>query len=94
MARAFPIIGLKSCICSLFSIFSSLNPFKGTIAFDYIGYSGVIRIGSKLFLYHVECIFFCHPERSRGIWSQSILGIQLQPDFSTLVEMTECLFPL
>jgi hypothetical protein len=46
MARAFPIIGLKSCICSLFSIFSSLNPFKGTIAFDYIGYSGVIRIGS------------------------------------------------
>jgi len=41
MARFFPIIRLKSCIC-----FSSLNPFKGIIASDYIGYSGVIRIGS------------------------------------------------
>jgi len=46
MARSFPIIRLKSCIGSLFSVFSSLNPFKGTIAFDYIGYSGVIRIGT------------------------------------------------
>jgi len=46
MARSFPIIRLKSCICSLFFVLSSLNPFKGTIAFDYIGYSGVIRIGS------------------------------------------------
>jgi hypothetical protein len=46
MARSFPIIRLKSCIYFLFSVFSSLNPFKGTIAFDYIGYSGVIRIGS------------------------------------------------
>ena len=47
MARSFPIIRLKSCIYFLFSFFSSLIPFKGTIAFDYIGYSGVIRIGSK-----------------------------------------------
>jgi hypothetical protein len=48
MAQSFPIIRLKSCIYFLFSVFSSLNPFKGTIAFEYIGYSGVIRIGSKL----------------------------------------------
>jgi len=41
MAQSFPIIRLKSCIC-----FSSLNPFKGIIASDYIGYSRVIRIGS------------------------------------------------
>jgi hypothetical protein len=46
MARFFPIARLKFCICSLFSLFSSLNPFKGTIAFEYIGYSSVIRIGS------------------------------------------------
>jgi hypothetical protein len=46
MAQSFPIIRLKSCIYFLFSFFSSLNPFKGTIAFDYIGYSGVIGIGS------------------------------------------------
>jgi hypothetical protein len=46
MARSFPIICLKSCIYFLFSVFSSLNPFKGIIAFDYIGYSGVIRIGT------------------------------------------------
>jgi len=45
-ARFFPIIRLESCICFLFFFFPSLNPFKGTIAFDYIGYSGVIRIGS------------------------------------------------
>jgi RHS repeat-associated protein len=31
----------------LFPFFSSLNPFKGIIASEYIGYSGVIRIGSK-----------------------------------------------
>jgi len=43
----FPITRLKSCIGSLFSFFSSLNPFKGISAFEYIGYSGVIRIGSK-----------------------------------------------
>ena len=47
MARFFPIIHLKSCICFLFFFFSSLNPFKGTIAFEYIGNSGVIRIGSN-----------------------------------------------
>jgi len=47
MVRFFPIIGLKSCICFLFFFLSSLNPFKGIIAFDYIGHSGVIRIGSK-----------------------------------------------
>ena len=45
-ARSFPIIRLKSCIGSLVSFFSSLNPFKGFSAFDYIGYSRVIRIGS------------------------------------------------
>jgi hypothetical protein len=45
-ARSFPIIHLKSCIGFLFSVFSSLNPFKGIIAFEYIGNSGVIRIGS------------------------------------------------
>jgi len=44
---SFPIIRLKSCICFLFFVFSSLNPFKGTIAFEYVGNSGVIRIGSK-----------------------------------------------
>ncbi len=47
MARSFPIIRLKSCICFLFSVFSSLNPFKGIVASEYIGNSGVIRIGSK-----------------------------------------------
>ena len=47
MARSLPIIRLKSCICFLFSVFSSLNPFKGIVASDYIGHSGVIRIGSK-----------------------------------------------
>ena len=46
MARFFPTTRLKSCIGFLFFVFSSLNPFKGTIAFDYIGNSGVIRIGS------------------------------------------------
>jgi hypothetical protein len=45
-ARFFPIIRLKSCICFLFYVYSSLNPFKGTVAFENIGYSGVIRIGS------------------------------------------------
>jgi hypothetical protein len=45
-ARFFPITRLKSCIGSLVSFFSSLNPFKGISAFEYIGYSGVIRIGS------------------------------------------------
>ena len=47
IARFFPIIRLKSCIGFLLFVFSSLNPFKGTIAFDYIGNSGVIGIGSK-----------------------------------------------
>jgi len=45
-ARFFPIIRLRSCIYSLFSVFSSLNPFKGIVAFEYIGCSEVIRIGS------------------------------------------------
>jgi len=45
-AQSFPINRLKSCICSFVSVFSSLNPFKGAIAFEYIGNSGVIRIGS------------------------------------------------
>jgi hypothetical protein len=45
--RFSPIIRLKSCFCFLFSSFSSLNPFKGTSASECIGYSGVIRIGSK-----------------------------------------------
>jgi hypothetical protein len=31
----------------LFFVVSSLNPFKGIIAFEYVGHSGVIRIGSK-----------------------------------------------
>jgi hypothetical protein len=31
----------------LSSVFPSLNPFKGIVASEYIGYSGVIRIGSK-----------------------------------------------
>lgn len=46
MARLFPITRLKSCIGFLSFVFSSLNPFKGIIASDYIGHSGVIRIGS------------------------------------------------
>jgi hypothetical protein len=46
MARSFPILRLKSCSGSLVSFFPSLNPFKGILAFDYIGYSRVIRIGS------------------------------------------------
>jgi hypothetical protein len=29
----------------LFFVFSSLNPFRGTIASEYIGQQGVIRIG-------------------------------------------------
>ena len=46
-AQFSPMICLKSCICSLFYVYSSLNPFKGIVAFEYIGHSGVIRIGSK-----------------------------------------------
>jgi hypothetical protein len=46
MALFFPITRLKFYNGFLFYVFSSLNPFKGTIAFDYIGNSGVIRIGS------------------------------------------------
>ena len=45
-ARPFPITGLKSCIGSLSSFLSSMNPFKGIIAFEGIGNSKVIRIGS------------------------------------------------
>ena len=46
-ARFFPIVRLKSCICFLFFVFSSLIPFRGTIASEYIGHQRVIRIGSK-----------------------------------------------
>jgi hypothetical protein len=46
-ARFLPTIRPKSCFCSLFSVLSSLNPFKGTVAFEYVGNSRVIRIGSK-----------------------------------------------
>ena len=46
-ARSFPIARPKSCIGFLFSVSSSLNPFRGTIASEYIGYPRVIRIGSK-----------------------------------------------
>jgi len=46
VVRSFPTIHLKSCICFLLFAFSSLNPFKSTIAFEYVGNSGVIRIGS------------------------------------------------
>lgn len=45
-ARPFPTTGLKSCIGSFLFAFLSLNPFKGTIAFEYIGNSRVIRIDS------------------------------------------------
>jgi hypothetical protein len=45
--RSFPTTGQKSCIGSFLFAFLSLNPFKGTSAFEYIGNSGVIRIGSK-----------------------------------------------
>ena len=48
-AQFSPITRLKSCICSSSSSFSSLDPFKGIIASEYIGHSGVIRIGSKCF---------------------------------------------
>jgi len=86
MARFFPIIRLKSCIC-----FSSLNPFKGIIASDYIGYSRVIRIGSysvpvspatcrrtaTTTFYRTqnvsEWVIICHSERSRGIHLKSSL---------------------
>ena len=46
-ARFFPIVRLKSCICFLSFVFSSLNPFRGTIASEYIGQQRVIRIDSK-----------------------------------------------
>ncbi len=46
-ARFFPRVRPKSCICSLFSVFSFLNPFRGIVASEYIGYPRVIRIGSK-----------------------------------------------
>jgi len=49
MVRFFSITRLKFCIGFLSFVFSSLNPFKGIIASDYIGNSGVIRIGSKCF---------------------------------------------
>jgi hypothetical protein len=38
VARFFPIIRLKSYICFLLFVFSSLSPFKGIIAFEYIGH--------------------------------------------------------
>ncbi|MCX5634274.1 MAG: AAA family ATPase [Planctomycetota bacterium] len=45
-AQPFPTTGLKSCIGSFLFAFLSLNPFKGTIAFEYISNSRVIQIGS------------------------------------------------
>jgi len=45
-ALFFAIVRPKSYIGSLFFASSSLNPFKSILAFEYIGYSGVIRIGS------------------------------------------------
>ena len=45
-ARSFPKARLRSYICFSFSVLSSLNPFRGTIASEYIGHSRVIRIGS------------------------------------------------
>ena len=42
VVRSFPIIRPRSCIYLLFFVSSSLNPFKGTVAFEYIGNSGVI----------------------------------------------------
>jgi hypothetical protein len=50
--RFLPTIRLKSCFCSLFFVLSSLNPFKGTVAFEHVGNSRVIRIGSKSCLSH------------------------------------------
>ena len=47
MALFFAIICPKSCTDSSFFASSSLNPFKSILAFVCIGYSGVIRIGSK-----------------------------------------------
>jgi hypothetical protein len=46
MVRFFPITRLKFYIGFLFFVSSFLNPFKGIVAFEYIGDSGVIRIGS------------------------------------------------
>ena len=46
-ARFCPIVRRISCICFLSSVLSSLNPFRGTIASEYIGHQGVIRIGSN-----------------------------------------------
>lgn len=45
-ARSFPTVRPKSCICFSFSVLSFLNPFRGTVASEYIGYPRVIRIGS------------------------------------------------
>jgi len=59
VARFFPIIRLKSCICFLLLVFSSLSPFKGIIAFEYISHSGVIRISSKsCTLYAKRCTLY------------------------------------
>ena len=45
-AQSFSITHLKYDTYSFFFACSSVNPFKGTIAFEYIGNSRVIRIGS------------------------------------------------
>jgi hypothetical protein len=52
----------------LFFVFSSLNPFKGIVAFEYIGCSGVIRIGSKLYgtKYGPEDVNDCDGCRTEG----------------------------
>ena len=46
-ARSFPITHLKFYIGSLFCVFSSVNPFEGIIAYEYIGNSGVISYGFR-----------------------------------------------
>jgi len=46
-ARSFSRVRLKSCICFLSYVSSFSNPFRGTVASEYIGYPRVIRIGSK-----------------------------------------------
>ena len=56
-AQLFPIVRLKSCICSLFSFFSFLNPFRGTIASEiyrpFRGYS------DRLLAFFRLCLFDC-----------------------------------
>jgi L-rhamnose mutarotase len=60
----------------LFFVVSSLNPFKGIIAFEYIGRSGVFRIGSKMaadettqkWWKHTDPLQVPVPTRKQGEW--------------------------